>query len=34
VAAARDYLLVHGALRGSGAGAGLHLPDELRREAV
>jgi dihydropteroate synthase len=33
VAAARDYLAVHGALR-LGAGAGLHLPDELRREAV
>jgi dihydropteroate synthase len=34
VAAARDYLLVHGALHGSGAGGGLHLPEELRREAV
>jgi dihydropteroate synthase len=34
VAAARDYLLVHGALHGSSAGGGLHLPEELRREAV
>jgi dihydropteroate synthase len=34
VAAARDYLAVHSALRGGGPAAGLHLPDELRREAV
>ena len=34
VAAARDYLLVHGAIRGAGAEADLHLPEALRREAV
>jgi dihydropteroate synthase len=34
VAAARDYLLVHGAIHGAGAGSDLHLPHELRREAV
>ena len=34
VAAARDYLLVHAALREGAVAADLHLPAELRREAV
>jgi dihydropteroate synthase len=34
VASARDYLLVHAALRGGSAAPDLHLPGGLRREAV
>ena len=34
VAAARDFLLVHAALRDGAAGRDLQLPAELRREAV
>jgi dihydropteroate synthase len=34
VAAARDFLLVHGALRDGESAGDLRLPDELRREVV